>query len=96
MSDRIRESQKFTDYQSCSADMICLRVDQLCSLTAIISGEGAESFDTYNEKIKQDILYLLNNLAEDLHWHWNHPDEHLNPEGDKAKSLYWDTKEMPQ
>jgi hypothetical protein len=43
-----------------------MRTAQLAALTAIVYGEGYESFKLYNEEIQGSLLWLTNGLATEV------------------------------
>ncbi len=77
MTNRFRESQSYVDYQTSSEDLISERVCQLKSLLTVITGEGFDSFARYNDDIQSNVLWLAKAMADDITWHVEHPDEHL-------------------
>jgi len=86
MSERIREHQNYSDYQSCSIDVINERVTQLSALLSTLVGEGFSSFKTYNHDIQRNVLWACSALIDDVQWHLKHPDEHLGKRNIKGES----------
>jgi hypothetical protein len=77
LENRFRESQHYCNHETGSEDLLSERISQLKSLLTIITGEGFETFSAYNNDIQHNVLWLADSMIDDIHWHFNHPDEHL-------------------
>lgn len=49
-----------------AVDYCSMRAAQLSALTSIISGEGYESFKLFNENVQDNVLWLINELANEV------------------------------
>lgn len=61
----------FTDskieYKENARERLITRSSQLASMLAMITGEGFESFDVFNDEIKQNYLLACVGHADEIH-----------------------------
>lgn len=46
-------------------NQLSVRLSQLCAMLIMTTGEGFETFDSWNDKIKEDYLWACSMLAEE-------------------------------
>ena len=59
-------STQITEFQPRAEDRLRMRAVQLSSLMTIITGNGRESFVSWNGTIQENVLWLASDMADEI------------------------------